>query len=119
MFQKYGKSILAGLYAVALVAVPMFSGDHHIDAAEGVQIAIATCAAAATWLVPLFPSAPWTKTAIGALLAGLNVAAGLIVGGINGDGWISIAAAVLGALGITLAPATSTKTGATSGVSTR
>jgi hypothetical protein len=109
MWSIYGKSILAFAYAVATVAIPLLSGDGHIDPAEGVAIAIAACTAALTWLVPLVPGAPWTKTAVGALLAGLQVAATVIVGGIGGDDWILIAAAVLGALGIAAAPAESPK----------
>jgi len=107
MFKTYGKSIVAALYAVAVVAIPLFSGDHHIDPAEGIAIAIAASTAALTWLVPLVPSAPWTKTAIGAVLAGLQIAATVIVGGIDSNDLLLIAAAVLSALGIAVAPATS------------
>lgn len=108
--QTYGKSIVAFLYAVAVVAVPFFSGDHHVDPSEAVAIAIAACTAALTFLVPLVPSAPWTKTAIGALLAGLQVAATVIIGGIDGNDVMLIAFAVLSALGITIAPAVSPNT---------
>jgi len=110
--QVYGKSIVAFLYALAIVAVPLFSGDRHIDPSEGVAIAIAACTAALTYLVPLAPSARWTKTAVGAVLAGLQVAATVIVGGVDGNDVLLIAFAVLSALGITLAPATSPATGA-------
>lgn len=107
--QTYGKSIVAFLYAVAVVGVPLFSGDNHIDPSEGVAIAIAICTAALTFLVPLVPSAPWTKTAIGAVLAGLQIAATVIIGGIDGNDMLLIGAAVIGALGITIAPAYSPK----------
>jgi hypothetical protein len=116
MFKTYGKSIVAFVYAVALVGVPLASGDHHVDAAEGVQIAIAVCTNGLVLLVPLVPSAPWTKTALGAALAGLNVVAAVLVGGINGSEWLSVFAAVLAALGITVAPAFSPKTQTASGV---
>ena len=108
MIQTYGKSVVAFLYAVAVTAVPLLTGDHHVTGAEGVAIAIAAATAALTWLVPLVPGAPWTKTAVGALLAGLQVAATVIDGGISGADGILIAAAVLGALGIAAAPARST-----------
>jgi hypothetical protein len=107
MFQKYGKSIVAFLYAVATVAIPLFTGDHHIDPSEGVAIAIAVCTNGLVYLVPLVPSARWTKTAIGAALAGLQVVTVVIVGGIDGNDVLLIAAAVAGALGITVAPAQS------------
>jgi hypothetical protein len=112
MLATYGKSLVAFLYAVATTAVPLLTGDHHVDAAEGVAIAVAACTAALTWLVPLVPSAPWTKTAVGAALAGLQVAATVIDGGVSGTDWMLIAAAVLGALGIAAAPARSTITAA-------
>jgi uncharacterized membrane protein len=108
----YGKSIVAFLYAVAIVGVPLFTGDHHIDPSEGVAIAIAACTAALTFLVPLAPTAKWTKTAIGAVLAGLQVATTVIVGGVDGNDALLIAFAVLSALGIAVAPAASAKTSA-------
>jgi hypothetical protein len=108
--QKYGKFWASFVYAVAVVAVPLFSGDKHIDPSEGVAIGIAVCTAALTWLVPLVPSAPWIKTAVAAVLAALQVATTVIIGGIDSNDVLLIAAAFLGALGITLAPAVSPKT---------
>lgn len=116
MLQTYGKSIVAFLYAVAVVAVPLASGDRHVDPAEGVAIAIAACTAALTYLVPLVPSAPWTKTAIGAVLAGLQVLTTVIVGGIDGNDVLLIVFAVASFLGIAVAPAASPATGARAGV---
>jgi hypothetical protein len=109
--QVYGKFIVSFFYAVAVVAVPLFSGDHHVDPSEGVAIGIAICTAALTYLVPLVPSAPWTKTAIGAVLAGLQVATTVIVGGVDSNDVLLIVFAILSALGITLAPAVSPATG--------
>lgn len=110
MFTTYGKSIVAFAYAVAVVAVPLFSGDKHVDPAEGVAIAIAVCTAALTFLVPLAPGATWTKTAIGAVLAGLQVATTVIVGGVDANDWMLIAFAVASFLGIAVAPAVSPRT---------
>jgi hypothetical protein len=110
MLQTYGKSLVAFAYAVAVVAVPLFTGDHHVDPSEAVAIGIAACTAALTFLVPLVPSAPWTKTAIGAVLAGLQVAVTVIVGGVDSNDWLLIAFAVASALGIQLAPAVSPRT---------
>lgn len=109
--QVYGKFIVSFFYAVAVVAVPLFSGDKHIDPSEGVAIGIAVCTAALTYLVPLAPSAPWIKTAVGAVLAGLQVATTVIIGGVDSNDVLLIAFAILSALGITLAPAVSPKTG--------
>lgn len=115
MFQTYGKSIVAFIYAVAVVAVPFFSGDGRVDASEGVAIAIAVCTAALTWLVPLAPSAPWTKTAIGAVLAGLQVLTTVVVGGVDANDVLLIAFAVASFLGIAVAPAISPQTGTKAG----
>jgi hypothetical protein len=114
MWTTYGKSLVAALYAVAVVAVPLISGDQHIDPSEGVAIGIAACTALLTYLVPLAPGAPWVKTAVGAVLAGLQVAATVIVGGLDSNDLLLIAAAVVGALGIAVAPAVSPRTGVTS-----
>lgn len=115
MYSTYGKAIAAFLYAVAVTAVPLVSGDNRIDPSEGVAIAIAVCAAILTYLAPLAPGARWVKTAVGAVLAGLQIATTAIVGGIDGNDWLLIFAAVAGALGIAIAPAVSTTTGARSG----
>lgn len=107
----HGKSIIAFLYAVAVAALPQLTGDRHVDPAEGVAIAIAIATAAATWLVPLAPSAPWVKTAVAALLAALQVTATVILdGALDSNDLLLIAATALGALGIAVAPAAS-KTG--------
>ena len=66
--------------------------------------------------MPLVPSAPWTKTAVGAVLAGLQVAATVIVGGIDANDMLLIGAAVASFLGIAVAPAVSPATGARAGV---
>ena len=107
----HGKAVIAFLYAVAVAALPQITGDRHVDAAEGVAIAIAIATAAATWLVPLAPSAPWVKTAVAALLAALQVTATAILdGALDSNDILLIAATALGALGIAVAPAAS-KTG--------
>lgn len=105
--QEFGKSWVAALYAVAVVAVPLWSGDHHIGPSEGVAILIAACAAALTFLVPLTTGTPWVKTAVTAVLAGAQVLATVILGGIDGNDVLLIVAAVAGAAGVWLAPAAS------------
>jgi hypothetical protein len=119
MFKTYGKSLIAFLYAVAVVAVGLFSGDNHVDPSEGVAIAIAICTAALTYLVPLVPSATWTKTAIGAVLAGLQVLTTVIVGGVDVNDVMLIVFAIASFLGIAVAPAASPQTGAAAGVGSR
>jgi hypothetical protein len=118
MWTKYGKFIWAALYAVAVVVVPLVSDDHHISGPEAVAIAIAVCTALLTYIIPLVPSAPWTKTAVGAVLAGLQVLATVLDGGVSGNDWLLILAAVAGAAGIAAAPAISPKTQIASGAGT-
>lgn len=106
-WSSHGKSILAAIYAVVVAAVGLFSGDHHIDPSEGVALGIAICTAVLTYLVPLVPGVRWAKTAVGAVLAGLQVAATVIIGGVDANDWLLIFAAVASFLGIAVAPAIS------------
>ena len=106
-----GKAILAFLYAGAVVLVPVLSGDSPAPRPdEWVQIAIALTTAGAVYLAPLAPGATWVKSAIGALLAGLQVLTTAIVGGVDANDVLTIVVAVAGALGIILAPAASAVT---------
>jgi hypothetical protein len=104
----HGKSWIAFLYAVAVVLLPLFTGDRHVDPAEAVAIAIAITTAVATYLVPLAPSMPGIKTAVAAMLAGLQVVATVILdGALDSNDILLVAATVLGTLGIAVAPAES------------
>lgn len=114
--QRYGKSIIAFLYAVATVAVPLFTGDRHVDPVEGAIIATAVVTNVGVWLVPLAPQAKWTKTAVGVLTAGLAVVEVAILDHvIDANELMLIAAALAAAAGIQLAPAESPKTHAAVG----
>lgn len=103
-----GKSIIAFLYAVAAVLVPLLDGGHHLSSAEWVGVAIATATALGVYITPLIPQAPWAKTAVGAVLAGLQVLVTVLDGGVTGSDVLLIVVAVAGAAGIALAPARST-----------
>jgi len=105
--QTKGKAVIAFLYAVAIVAVPLFAGDHRPSPAEWVSIAIAAVTALSVYITPIIRQAPWTKSAVGAILAGLNILVTVIDGGITGHEYLTIAFAIMAALGITLAPAAS------------
>lgn len=106
-----GKSIIAFLYALAVILVPVFSGDSAQPRPdEWVQIAIAIVTTISVYLAPLAPGATWVKSAIGAVLAGLQVLTTAIVGGVDGNDVLMIVFAVAGALGIVLAPAASAVT---------
>jgi hypothetical protein len=108
IMEKHGKSIIAFLYAAAFVLIPQISGDRHLDPSEAVNLAVAVVTAAGVYLVPLAPAAKWTKSVVAFLLAGLNVAATVILDNtLDPQDWLLIATAALGAIGITLAPAVS------------
>jgi hypothetical protein len=103
-----GKSIIAFLYAVAVVAVPIFNDGHHTPTApEWVQIAIAATTAVAVYITPLIRQATWVKSAAGATLAGLQVLVTVVDNGVSGNDILMIVFAVAAALGIILAPAAS------------
>lgn len=104
-----GKAWIAALYAVAVVAVPLF--DHgQPTSTEWVQIVLAALTAVTVYLVPLVPAYPWIKSAVGALTAGAQVLVTVIDGGVNGNDVLMIVFAAAGALGIALAPAASPAT---------
>jgi hypothetical protein len=99
-----GKS-LAAVVVAGLLVVQAAVTDNRIDAAEGLQIAIAVTAAVSVYLVPDLTSFPWAKNATAAVLAALNFAAGAIDGGIVGSEWVGLVLAALGVLGVSVAPA--------------
>lgn len=103
-----GKAVVAWLYAIAVVVVPFIDGGgREPSPAEGVQIAIAVVTAFAVHIAPIIPQAPWVKSAVGAVLAGLQVLVTVIVDGVQGNDVLMIVFAIASALGIVLAPAQS------------
>lgn len=111
LIDTYGKSLVAALYAIAATIIPLVD-DGHVDPAEGVSIAIAVVTAASVYVVPLAPGSRWAKSVAALLLAGLNVAATVILDGhLDATEMLMIVAAALGAIGVTLAPAASPATG--------
>jgi hypothetical protein len=105
-----GKAVVAALYALAVVAVPLLEGNHVPSSTEWTQIIIAALTAVAVYIVPLTSEYPWIKSAIGALLAGAQILVTVVGDGINGNDVLMIAFAVAGALGIVLAPAATART---------
>jgi hypothetical protein len=103
-----GKAIIAALYAAAVIAVPLFEGNHVPSPAEWVQITIALLTAVTVYVLPVMAGAPWIKTTVGALLAAAQVLVTVINDGVNGNDVLMIVFAVAAAIGITLAPADST-----------
>lgn len=109
MISNLGKAIAAAAYAVAFVALPLWTGDRSIDPGEAAQIVVAVSTAAGTYLVPLYPGVGWVKTAVGVTGVGANAVIGYLLDGmIDSNEVLMGVALVLGALGIWVAPASST-----------
>lgn len=106
-WDKYGKSVLAFVYGVVTVVIPLRSGDHHIDPSEGIVIALAATNGLLVYIVPLTPRFKSIKSVVNALMAALTVASTVIIGGIDMNDWFLIGAAFLAAVGVKLAPAAS------------
>lgn len=112
---KYGKAIASIGYAGLTAAYAIVHGGGTIDPAGWVQIGIAVATAASVYLVPLTPEYPWAKSATAAVLAALQVLATAVVGGLQVDELLMVVLAVLGALGVYIAPAGSGTDGTDSG----
>lgn len=105
--QKYGKAIVAVLTAAIVAAYQALGGDGRIEADEWVAIAIAFATALGVFVVPLAQHARWTKSAVAALLAALQVLTTAMLDGFRADDVLLILITVAGALGVYVAPATS------------
>lgn len=104
---KYGKAVAAVIYAALTAAYQISAAGGVPDATGWVQIGIAGVTAVGVYLVPLAPSAPWTKTAVAVVLAALQVLVTVVAGGVDTNELLMIAIAVFGALDIRNAPAES------------
>jgi hypothetical protein len=106
--REYGKSFAAVLVAAIVAAYQALTGDHHISAVEWVSIAIAGVTAVGVYVIPLAPNAKWSKSAVAAILAVLQILTTAILGGIGIDEVLLMAITAAGALGIYVAPAITT-----------
>ncbi len=105
MFRKYGKTVIAALFAF-LTAIQALVSDGHVTQQEGVQIAIAAVTAVSVYFVPMF-GYPAAKTIVAVILAALNVLTTAIVGGLDAGDFTGILIAGLTAIGVASAPARS------------
>lgn len=106
LMRRYGKVLVAVAYATA-TALLAFLDDNTLSMEEWVLVVIAFFTAIMTYVVPVTPEWPWMKTVVGAMLVGLGVLVNVIIGGISQSDILEIIVAVLGAIGIGAAPATS------------
>ncbi|MGN9809317.1 hypothetical protein ACTMSW_08150 [Micromonospora sp. BQ11] len=105
--RRYGKALAATAFAAVTTLYVTSSGDGRVDPDEWVAVAIAATSAVGVYVVPLAPRYRWTKTAVAALLAALQVLVTAILGGLRADEWLLMAIAVGQAVGVAAAPATS------------
>lgn len=108
MWKTYGKALLYVLAAILTAGLAAVT-DGHIDRVEAVQIAIAGTGAVMVYVVPLDPTRGWEKTVVGVFIAAEGVLVTVIAKGITVSDWIAVGLAVLTALGVTYAPAASTR----------
>jgi peptidoglycan/LPS O-acetylase OafA/YrhL len=104
---KYGKAIAAVIGAILTAVYAATSGDNRIEPDEWLAVAIAATTAIGVYLIPLDARFRWGKTAVGVLLAVLQAATTLILGGLDSNEWILLVLAGLTALGVIAAPAIS------------
>lgn len=95
MWAKYGKALISLLFFIWTVVAPLITGDGHIDADEGLIIAVAVANGLLVYLVPLNPSWAAGKTVINAILASLAAAQTVIYDGLQPNDWTIIIGAGL------------------------
>lgn len=108
LLQRFGKATAAVVVA-ALTLVSSALTDGHIDAGEGVQIAIATASAVVVWYVPNLPAAgaKGVKTGVNILLAVLNASLAYLVGGLDMGEIVNLVIVGLGVIVVGVVPAES------------
>lgn len=104
--EKYGKALTAVVFAALTAAYQISQAGSGFGRTEVVQVAIAATLAASVWLVPVTRSAPWVKSALAGLLAALQILV-TVANWNTSSAWLQVALAVLTALGVGIAPATS------------
>jgi energy-converting hydrogenase Eha subunit B len=100
--RDYGKLMWAIIGAVAYFLQAALRDG--MTGEEWIGTAIAAVNAVVVWMAPDMSIAPWVKSWIGALLAGLLVAETAVVGGFTTDEWFGIIIAILTAAGVVADP---------------
>lgn len=99
---RYGKLLWAVLGAVVFfIQAAVRDG---MTPEEWVGTALAGVNAVVVWAATDTTVAPWVKSAVGGLLAGLLVLETAVLGGITAEEWFAIAVAVLTGLGVIVDP---------------
>lgn len=95
MWGKYGKAIIAFLFALWTVIAPQLTGDGKWDLAEQLVFAVAVGNGLLVWIIPLNPAWSAGKTIINGVLSALAAAQLVIFDGIQPDDWTIIIGAFL------------------------
>lgn len=103
-WSRYGKSIVAA-FMLVVTAVQAALSDDRLTEAEGLQIAVAVCAAITIYIAPNLPKYPWIKTAVAVVSGALEVAVTLIDNGISASDWTAVILGGLTAVMVGAAPA--------------
>lgn len=104
---RYGKSIISFVLAVAYLIYQKYSGDRHIDGIETAFIIVAFGNALLTYIVPLVPEYRWAKTVASAVTA---LGMGLMTVALNGytnDELVTVLLGLAQFLGVAVSPAVS------------
>lgn len=105
---RYAKALVAILTAALGVLVTALT-DNRVTPVELTNLAIAVLTAAAVYLVPNLPAGPgaWAKAIVAVAGTALQALAPLLLEGhVTPAGWVIVALAALGALGVGIVPNT-------------
>jgi hypothetical protein len=105
MWSKYGKALAQVALVLLTAGITATTGDGHVSGEEWFQIAVATGSAVTVWLVPAAPQWPWMKTAVAAIMVGVQTTGSVALDGLSTNDLLVIGAAVLGLLVTGISPA--------------
>jgi hypothetical protein len=106
LWRRFGRAVVAVITAGGVLLASALT-DGQVDQGEALQIAIQVVTAASVWLAPNVPYSGGIKTALAVLLAVLNLATSVIVGGLTAAEVVNLVLAGIGALGVGVAPSVS------------
>lgn len=91
--RAYGKAAVALLFAAAMLAASALTDDVITDV-EWIEIGIGGVTAFSVWITANVAGYIYAKTAVAAVLAGLNFLVGAVTDGMTSPEWINFALAV-------------------------
>ncbi|MET7395632.1 hypothetical protein ABZS66_19290 [Dactylosporangium sp. NPDC005572] len=106
LWARFGRATVAVAIAGLTVLASALT-DGRVDPGEQLQIAIQTVTVFGVWFVPNLPHSAAYKTGVAALLAVLNLATTVIIGGVDSAEVVNLVLAALGVLGVGVTPSIS------------